>query len=93
MNTINTYGYMVIKHKNNIPLHIVEIYHERYHGICVFSNSEHAQNFINTTIKELNAFAKCKYNFDFDFNTDLVKLYKNSDALFSKVQNKQIHSY
>lgn len=90
MNAINTYGYMCIKHKNNIPLFIVQVNHELLSSFCVFNNSSDAQKYINTKVKALN---NCIYNSDFVFYNNLVEDFKNSDALFTKMENKQIYSY
>ena len=65
MNTINTYGYMVVKNKNNITLHIVEIYTEYYHGFAVFNNSSDAQTFINKALNLINYFLTFNMSWDY----------------------------
>ena len=90
-NKINTYGYCVIKGKSNIPLHIVEIKHVMVHGFYVFSTANQANKFINDQISDLNRYEKITYNPDYIFSKNLIKAYKQTLNLFSKIENKCIY--
>ena len=91
MNTINTYGYMVIRNKGGIPLHVVEIYHNMLACFSVFNNAKDATNFIKSEKESLSKYTPLVYNPDFSFAENLVKIYCESENLKSRIDNKQLY--
>jgi len=94
-NTINTYGYCVIRSAAGFPLHIVEINHTMHAGFAVFSTAADARSYILQEINRCFSYGPLAYDPGFVFSDRLVKLYrdqtKENNGMFSKVENRQIY--
>lgn len=89
MNKINTYGYCVVKNKNNFPLHIVEINHNILAGLYAFNNSVDAKKKIEEVKK---SFPNIIYNSEYLFNKNLINIYSNNtEGLCSNKNNREIY--
>lgn len=79
------YTYEVIK-CNGIPLHFVYCISPIYHGVKVFSQK--------TDMSEELYWLK-EYDYEYDYNLSvpigIVERYKQSEHLFSKIENRQVY--
>ena len=92
-NTINTYGYCVLK-RGNIPLHVVQIYHYMYHGFCVFNSANDAREFIERQKASLDAYAPLEYDADFYFSRTLCNCFTSADyVIATRLSDRQLLSF
>lgn len=88
------YGYMVVKNRGGIPLHIVQVESMELSSYSVFNTSKDASDYIDyIRMRILENGEELEYDYDFQFAPVLTHIYKTSDKLFSRLSNRQVYVY
>lgn len=88
------YGYMVVKNRCGIPLHIVQVESMEFSSYSVFNTSKDASDYIDyIKMRILENGEELEYDYDFQFAPGLTHIYKTSDKLFSRLSNRHVYVY